>query len=201
MAATTCARAAHPSSATWHAPFLAMLPAIQRQIRPALVRRPPWEQEEIMQAVIAYAAVAYARLAARGREQLAYPSPLARYGLKYYRSGRLVGSPTNARDACSKRCQRQRGCRVDSLQEWQETVLTDRRSTPAEIAALRMDFSAWFTTLSLRDQRLAKLLAVGESTGRVAQMLRITSGRVSQLRRELYASWVQFTGDAAVACG
>jgi len=195
MAATACARAAHPSSNCWHAPFLAMLPAIQRQIRPAIVRRPAWEQEEIIQAVVAYAAVAYARLAAKGRE--AYPSPLVRYGLKHYRAGRMVGSPTNAGELSSPGCQRQHGCRVDSLDQWQETVLTDRRSTPAEQAALRIDFSAWLVTLSWRDQRLAMLLAVGESTGRAAKLLGLTAGRVSQLRRELYESWRQFTGEGS----
>ncbi len=56
---------------------------------------------------------------------------------------------------------------------------------PADIAALRIEFSDWFTSLWPRDQRLASGLARGESTSAMANMFRITAGRVSQLRRDL----------------
>src|SRR5688572_16051909 len=90
----------------WQTSFLAMLPAIQHQTRLQLAGCPGPEHEEAMQATIAYAAVAYAGLAERNRLALAYPGPLARYGLKHYRAGRRIGSSTNSKDVCSRRCQR-----------------------------------------------------------------------------------------------
>ena len=72
---------------------------------------------------------------------------------------------------------------------------------PADIAALRIDFSDWFTSLSPRDQRLASGLTRGESMSAVANMFRIMAGRVSQLRRDLSESWQQFVGEPAYGCG
>jgi hypothetical protein len=185
-------------AATWQASFELLLPAIKRQCRRQLAGFAAEEREEAMQAAIAYAAVAYARLAERDQLDLAFPVPLVRYGLKQYRAGRIVGTPWNSRDVCSKRCQRQGGYAVETLENWNEVLSETRRATPAEIATLRIDFGQWLETLSPRDRRLAHELARGEETGVVARLLRITAGRVSQLRRELLASWLEFVGEPAV---
>jgi hypothetical protein len=169
-----------------------MLPAIERHARRQLRHVPRYERDEALQAVVAYAAVAYARLVQLHKAQLAYPGPLARYGLKQYLAGRLVGGRTNSQDVGSKCCRRRRGCVVEPLDDWKEVLADSRRATPADMAALRIDFGDWLQTLSLRDRRLAHALARGEETGCVAQMFRLTAGRVSQLRRELYRSWQRF---------
>ena len=49
------------------------------------------------------------------------------------------------------------------------------------------------------NRKLARVLAQGEQTSGVAKMVRITAGRVSQLRRELYLSWQRFLGEPAGA--
>ena len=63
----------------------------------------------------------------------------------------------------------------------------------------RLDFASWLSTLSNRDRQLAEKLALGETTGRVARMFRISAARVSQLRRELCANWHRFVGELADA--
>jgi hypothetical protein len=176
-----------------------MLPDIERQTQRALLRIAPHERQEAAQAILANAALAFARLAELDRLHLAYPKPLVRYGLKQFRAGRLVGSRTNCNDVGSKSCQRKHGCCAEPLETWKATLVEGRGMTPADIAALRIDFSDWFQSLSPRDQRLASELARGESTSVVAKMFRITAGRVSQLRRELYESWQRFVGESAVA--
>ena len=185
-------------SPEWHARFLAMLPAIERYARRAFGGESSDRREEAVQAVVASAVVAYARLAALDKPELGRATPLANYGVKHYRAGRLVGSSVNGRDVGSAKC-RLRGCVVTGLDEFQEAVCASRRATPADIAALRIDLEAWFSNLSTRDQQLAVALAQGEPTSGVAQMFRVTAGRVSQLRQELYHSWLRFTGDTAVA--
>jgi len=191
--------AAPQQSAEWHAPFLALLPRIRRHARRSLGRVPRQDREEAMQAVIACAAVAYARLFHLNKAEVAYALPLAEYGMKHFRAGRLVGGRMNSRDVGSACCQRRRGCAVESLEDWKETITVNRRTTPAEIAALRIDFGDWLRTLSPRNRKLANALARGEETSVVAGMFRLTAGRVSQLRRELYVSWKRFQGEPLIA--
>ena len=81
--------------------------------------------------------------------------------------------------------------------EWQELVVEDRHSTPADVAATRVDFRAWLESLPERTRRVAETLATGEATSHVARMFGCSASRISQLRRELYNAWRVFTGEAA----
>lgn len=191
MSAAATASAASPA---WHKAFLDMLPAIKRHARRALRQCPCRDREEALQAVVAFAICAFARLVQRGKGQLAYATPLARYGVRQYRAGRLVGGSLNCRDIGSVSCRR-RGCTVEPLDDWKEALIENRRTTPADLAALRIDFGTWFETLSPRDRRLAKMLAGGRPACEVAREFRLTAGRISQLRFALYVSWQRFLGE------
>jgi uncharacterized protein YjhX (UPF0386 family) len=180
----------------WQASFVQMLPTIRRYARIAFRELAPEEREEAIQTVIASAAVAFAGLAQSGRAKLGYATPLARYGVRRYRSGRLTGSRDNAADVGSVKC-RLRGCRTEPIDSIAQSISDYRRASPAEMAALRIDFSQWYGSLSRRDQRVVHALAQGERTSAVAELCRLTAGRVSQLRRELHDSWQLFVGDAA----
>jgi FixJ family two-component response regulator len=81
--------------------------------------------------------------------------------------------------------------------QWREVLVEDRRSSPAEIAATRLDFADWLKTLPTRDRQIAETLAIGETTGRVARMFRISAARVSRLRCELRENWRKFVGELA----
>ena len=182
--------------ASWHAPFLAMLPSIQRQARRAFSGHSAHDREEAAAAVLALALAAYVRLVELGKPEMAYATVLAEYAVRHYRAGRCVGCRLNCRDVASPACQRRRGFAVESHGDWELTVIEDRRATPAELAALRVDFGDWLVTLSPRDRKLVNVLATGEPTSAVASMFRVTAGRVSQLRRELFHSWRRFMGEA-----
>jgi hypothetical protein len=154
--------------------------------------------------VLAGAFVLYSRLNARGKLHLARATVLARYGVGHYREGRRVGSQLNGNDVMSGRCLRRNGVVVRSLHQrnertgtWREIAVEDRHSTPGEIAGLRIDFANWLETLSTRDRRIAETLALGETTASAARMFRISAGRVSQLRRDLWESWRTFVGELA----
>ena len=64
--------------------------------------------------------------------------------------------------------------------------MEDRHSTPAEVAATRIDFRAWLESLPERTRHVAETLATGEATSHVARMFGCSASRISQLRRELY---------------
>ena len=181
----------------WHDQFLRMLPAIERYARRAFSRLNAAEKEEGIQAVAAHAAAAYARLAQLQKQEAATATTLAKFAVKQHRAGRLLGSHVNCRDVGSVSCRR-RGCVVHALSELKDSLCETKRATPAEIAACRIDLGDWLQTLSARDQRLALALASGEPTSGVARIFQITAGRVSQLRQELYQSWLRFTGEAAI---
>lgn len=190
----------------WPARFLQKLPTIRRIVRYRFRRLRADSREEAMQEVIANCFVAYSRLVARGREGLAFPTPLARFAIAQYRAGRRVGNRLNKHDLTSPCLNRKRRDSVLSLFQcaecghWQELVVQDKRSTPAEVATIRIDFQQWLSTLSRAKRQTAELLAGGAGTGEAAAQLGLTASRVSQLRQELKDDWARFQGEPTVLC-
>jgi hypothetical protein len=187
------------------AKFLEMLPRIHRQAAYYLRRLSSEEQAEGVQEVVVSAFVNYVRLIERGQADLAYAGPLARYAARQYVCGRRVGSRMNGHDVTSHYCQRSKGILVEQLDrfddltsEWEQLVVEDKHSTPADVAATRVDFRAWLESLPERTRHLAEILATGEATSHVARMFGCSASRVSQLRRELYDAWLAFTGEVAL---
>jgi len=76
--------------------------------------------------------------------------------------------------------------------DWKEIVIEDRRSTPAETAAARIDVGEWLSGMTDRRRQIAEMLAAGHSTSEAAERFQITCGRISQLRRQLERSWHAF---------
>ena len=189
-----------------HQEFLVMLSAISRRASFSFRATDPETRADLIQEVIANAFVAYVRLVELGKAKLAYPTVLARYGVVQVRRGRRIGSRTSSNDVLSQYAQHRRGFAVESLDQldnqpsgWQQIVVEDATATPADIAACRIDFRAWLQRLSRLQRRIAKLLATGETTSAVAKKFQLTNGRISQLRKELRASWEAFQGGAGSA--
>ena len=88
--------AASKSTPDWHELFLRMLPAIRQHARIAFRHCNPEAREEAVQAVVCNACVAIARLAELGKLDIAYPGPLARYGVAQVRDGRMTGGSRTA---------------------------------------------------------------------------------------------------------
>jgi hypothetical protein len=192
----------------WHARFLAMMPVIRRHARISFRGAGAELREELVQAVIAAAVAGYARLVRHGKEDVAFPSSLARYAAAEVRAGRRVGGHSNVVDVMSKEaqnCKRFTVERLDSFDEqedcWREILLEDKRATPAEIAACRLDFAAWLAVLPRWRRKLALTLASGESTGAAAKRFRVTPARISQLRAWFRQSWLAFQGEAGPQSG
>jgi hypothetical protein len=195
-----------PETTSWQARFVQLLPRIRAQAQSRFRHLAPEAREEATAEVIASALVSYARLVALGQEDRAYATTLTRFAVAQFRVGRRVGSRLNGHDVMSAYCQRRKGIMVEQLDhfdersgDWQELVVEDRHSTPAQVATTRVDFGEWLETLPKRTRRVAETLATGEATGCVARMFGLTPARISQLRRELFDTWCVFTGEAAAA--
>jgi len=187
----------------WHQKFLQMLPLIRRHAAVSFRHLDREARAEAVQEVICNALAAFQRLVELGKTDVAYASPLARYAVAQVRAGRRVGAKLNCKDVGSLHCRHRKGVYVESLDHfdeeqdcWVEVLIEDKTAGPADIAASRVDFADWMQTLPSRQQRIANLLATGESTKATARRFRVTPGRVSQLRHELMQSWYQFVDEA-----
>jgi hypothetical protein len=183
-----------------------MLPKIRRHAQIRFRAQAPELRDELVQETIARALMDYLRLVHRGKEHLACATPLARFAVAQVRAGRRVGARLNGRDVGSEYCQLRHGVRRQSLDSddetsgsWREALVEDRHSTPAELAAIKIDFANWLTSLPRRSRRLAERLAMGETTSGAASLFGISRGRVSQLRRELCRAWYAFQGETVPA--
>ena len=179
--------------------FLAMLQPIRRQASIAFRRCRSEAREELIQEVIANSYRAWVRLVKRGRADVALPTPLAQFAIRQVRAGRRVGSRQSRLDILSPSARRIHGFTIGRLDHrddhsdtCQQLLVEDRRSGPAETAAIRLDVAGWFRTLSRRNRRIANALALGGSTGSVARQFGVSCGRVSQLRRWFRLQWEQF---------
>ena len=186
--------------------FEQLLPGIKKQVSVAFRNSPPCEREELIAEVVANCFLAYVRLIERGLSDVIYASPLAAYAILQVRAGRRVGTKLNVRDVSSTYCQQRKKVRIEHLDYydreeggWLEIVVEDRRATPADVAATRIDFAAWLQTLRRKERRVAELLSTGESTKVAARRFRISPARISQIRRELRDCWLTFQGEPVPA--
>jgi hypothetical protein len=194
----------NPHVPAWHAKFLAMLPAIRRSAQISFRKCRPELRSELIEETIANCLVAFSRLVELGKEDLAFASALARFGVAQTRAGRRVGSSLNIRDIMSSYAQHRKGFQVERLDYfdeeencWQEIVVQDKRATPAEIAACRIDFAEWMRRLSHRQRKIAMALATGETTKGAAKRFAVSPARISQFRSEFRTSWFAFHGEVA----
>ena len=203
MIATAKKKSGHrlPTVPAWHEDFLAMLPQIRQQARFAFRHCRPDVRRELVDEVVVNALVAFARLVELGKQDLAYPTVLAQYGIKQVRSCRRVGCRLNVNDVLSGYAQQRKQFRVLRLDhfdkhegQWKEAVVEDRRTPVADQAAFRIDFPKWLAMHRPRNRRIAEALAAGYSTGEVSRQFGLSAGRISQLRRKLHQSWHEFHG-------
>jgi hypothetical protein len=195
-----------PTASNAHDQFLEMLPTIREQARLAFHSSRPEAREDLIAETVANAFCIYQRLVDRGKQGLAFPTPLAWYAIKRARAGRRVGRKLNVRDITSEYCQHQKAVFVERLDlrdsrsgAWQEILVEDRHAGPDEIAAARIDVRDWLKSLPKRNRSIAEKLATGESTSFVARLFGMTPGRVSQLRRELENAWLRFQSEPVPA--
>jgi hypothetical protein len=188
-----------------HAAFVAMLPAIRRTAQITFRKIRPELRDELIEEVVANCYVAYVRLIERGQADRALPSPLARFAIAQVRAGRRVGNRLRISDALSSYAQYRKQFFVEPLDQydeeeecWQQVLIEDKRATPAEVAACRIDFAEWLRRLTARLRRIALALASGETTKDAAKQFGLSPARISQLREWLRKSWEAFQGEVEI---
>jgi hypothetical protein len=193
------------SVAGWHDEFLKnVLPAVEAVARIRFRCLPACEFEESMAESVATAVIFFVRLIKQGKNPTAFAGRLGQVAVLRVLAGRLTSTSDNSKDVLSRYARLRRGFAIHSLDapqhsargEWQEIVVEDGKTTPAEIAASRIDFGAWLAGMTSRRRAIAELLAAGYRTEEVAQKFSLSPARISQLRREFEASWLEFQREA-----
>ena len=58
-----------------------------------------------------------------------------------------------------------------------------------------IDYQEWLRRYGARKRKIAKALAIGETTHDVARQFGVSDGRISQMRREFMLDWNKFQGE------
>ena len=184
--------------------FLEMLPLIRHRARLAFRRLRPELKQELIQEVIANAFLAFTRLVRRGRDGLAFATPLASFAIRQVIAGRRVGTKVNCQDISSVVAQRQWGFTLENFPSnssesnvWCEILADDTMTPVADQAAFRLDFPVWLKIQDRHKRKLVRFLMVGNNATEAAKRFKVSQARISQLRQELRASWLEFQGETA----
>jgi hypothetical protein len=191
-----------------HAAFLTILPRIETHAAVVFRHvRCPHRLTDCVQETVSLAWKWFVRLAARGKDAREFPSALATFAAKAVKSGRRVCGQEKAKDVLSPLAQQHRRFAVASLPRRNtlsgnpisEALADNTRSPVPEQVHFRIDFPDWLVQLGERKRRIAEDMAMGHRTQDLAEMHKITSARISQLRREFHDGWLHFTGQQTSA--
>jgi hypothetical protein len=141
----------------------------------------------------------FVRLAQRGKDATEFATVLANFAARAVKSGRRVCGMEPPKDVLSPVAQQRHEFVVGKLPDFDtldegplmEALRDNTQSPPDEQAAFRYDFPLWLSTLGNRNRQIAVSMALGHRTQNLASTYGLSWGRISQLRRELHASWQQ----------
>jgi hypothetical protein len=182
------------------ASFTQHVPTLLRQFRYAFRRYPYGERHEKIQDATAAAWSAWIGLIKRGVDPVSVGvTGIAANSLRYVRNGRKLGTGTAGRGSMDI-FNPKSGCRTYSMDQthdddrgpWSDWMAADTSASPADQAAMRIDFHDWLGSRSPRDQHIFAKLADGERVTDIAKETGLTSGRISQMRVEARKSWEAF---------
>lgn len=184
--------------------FLGLLPRIVRSIRFGTRGLPRCERQEACQELTVQAFVGFLQLCRRNLSERGFATTLVRYALMRYRSGRRIGQSARSirpmddsrgRDHEIPLDSRERVVRRrPSSEPWLESLQPDRRTPVADQVCFRMDFDSWYASLLPDKQSVIDQLSIGCRPSEVAENLKISRARISQIRQELQKDWEQFVG-------
>ena len=184
-----------------NATFLRFLPAVQTHAAIHFRTLPAADREDAISESVATAFVNFKSAYQRGRADKLTPSTVAKYAILHARTGRDVGrSDENTSDVLSRRAQVIRGFEVyklpsDALHRydcmrdptspvWKALLLEDRRTSVADQATFRLDWSAFLARQTDRTRTAVASLAAGYKRCEVADQLGVTPPAMTQPQRD-----------------
>lgn len=200
-----------------HVAFLRIMPTVEThaRVRSHHISCPGKRDDFVAEAVsLAYKWFTRARL--QGKDLSDRPAALATLAVRAVRSGRRLAGQERARDVMSPVAQARNGFKVEGLSSttaaphqmlygdphgqeavdaYEERLHSNTQTPVIDQVVFRCDFKDWMGTLPARSREVAGELMAGEHTQDVAGKVKLSQGRVSQMRRELYESWLRHVGE------
>ena len=185
----------HPeeNQVSWQSEFVRLLPEIEYRLKRAFPGLDAESREDAVEEGVIHALFAFIRLHEQGRASSVSASNHAWYAARQVRRGRPAVGRMSSKEPLSRYAQLK--SRTIHREPWIDVLVEDRRASIADQVAIRIDAREWLATLSRRTKQIARDLAVGFSTSEVARKHGVTAGRISQLRRTLQQSWLEFQGE------
>jgi hypothetical protein len=149
------------------------------------------DRDEKVQACRVVAFLGYRSLAARGKD-VTLPC-LIFYTLRHVNGGRHGIREQYKKDTLSHRAQKLGGFTVGALEE---SMTAQLALDPAPQAILNLDLPGFRAILTETQQKVAEMALQGFSGVEIAQAVGLTTGRVSQLRRQIVEKWDSYQGAA-----
>jgi hypothetical protein len=203
-----------------HARFLALLPAIERHGHIYFRHLGPHRRADAIQEMRALAWKWFLRLADRGRDPADFVASFVTLLARAVNSGRRLAGMERAKDVMNRATQRRHGFKVEPLpastrasheelygatrgqqrHDALEERLQDNTVTPVlDQVQFRIDWPVWLATLTGRERRLIRAMALDERTKDLSRRFEVSPARISQLRREFRDDWKRFLGDLDLA--
>lgn len=181
--------------------FLVLLPQIERHARIYFrhVACPGLRGDRIAE-TIGLAWKWHCRLLEQGKDVRAFPVVFSCLVARAVKSGRRLCGQEKAADAMSSTAQQRRSFTVSSLPQgsslegnvFDDALRDNTQSAVPDQAAFRSDFRAWLESLTCRNRDIVQQLALGHTSTEVARRFGVSSGRISQLRRQFHDGWRAF---------
>jgi hypothetical protein len=195
-------RMIHSTIRPEHTEFLALIPGLETWARIRFRSLNRTDREDAVADAIAYGYASFLALMERGKNPRDFPVAFSKYVVMAVGSGRAIGRKLSSRDVMSKHAHRRHSVTVHRFDDplprgdgWWSDMIADLRTHVADQAAFAVDFPDWLGSLSDVKQEITRLLAHGHPATETAEMADVSTGRVSQIRRELAQSWAEFHGD------
>lgn len=186
--------------ASLKAGFEAALPMIQERAGAFFHYLDREKREDRVEDVVALAWKRYLREHERGNNPDDLIEQIAAFSMKQVRAGRRLTGNERRKDVLSRR----HGHRVEEIPLTDETqqrpdlldaLADNRRMTPADGAAFKIDFQDWRKDLRERDQAIVDDLAAGATPDDVREKYNISRPRITQIRKRLDKDWKEFEGE------
>jgi hypothetical protein len=201
-----------------HAGFLLILPRVELHGNIFFRHlRCPHKKADAVQEMRALAWRWYLRLHEGGRDPADFLTGFVTLLARAVNSGRRLAGMARAKDVLNPATQWRHGFHVERLpsctqashellyaevhgQEQHDAFeerLRDNTITPViDQVIFRIDWPAWLRTLTGRERRLIRAMALGERTLDLGRLFDVSPARISQVRREFFEGWRRFCGEA-----
>lgn len=161
--------------------------------------RCPHRREDFIAEAIAWAWRQFTRLEARGKDATSFKTTLAKFAVLSVKNGEGVCGNESARDAMSEIAHQRHEFKSLTGSPLEEAVIDNAQTPVPDQVQFRVDFPAWLTRHTRRDQQMIIELAKGERIMLIAKSYRLSASRVGHLRTELRKAWEQFCEEPAEA--